>query len=226
MHVDVRLAALTWLGCWLVGNVVGAAVIGAAGGGDGATPIWAVAVAATCLWGPMLVAVAMLSRRFGTADLQADYGITWRRIDLIGVPIGVLSQLVVIPLLYAPLESIWSTTFDGTDRERNARELYESAHGAWIVVLVVIVVIGAPFVEELVYRGLLQGAFVRQIDDTVAVVVVAAWFALIHFRPVEYPGLFAFGLILGFCAQRTSRLGMSVVAHMAFNATGLILVAR
>ena len=90
---------------------------------------------------------------------------------------------------------------------------------------VLVVVIGAPIVEELMYRGLLQGAFTRRLNDVVAVVLVAAWFALIHFRPIEYPGLFLFGLVLGTCALRTRRLGMSVLAHMAFNATGLILVA-
>ena len=55
-------------------------------------------------------------------------------------------------------------------------------------------------------------------------VIVAAWFAIIHFRPVEYPGLFVFGLVLGTCALRTRRLGMGVLTHMAFNATGLVLV--
>jgi membrane protease YdiL (CAAX protease family) len=226
MHVDTRTAALTWLGCWLAGNVVAAAVITAGGGAETPTPIWAVAVAATCLWVPMLIALSVLGRRFGTADLRADYGLSMRAIDLIGVPIGVLSQLVLVPLLYLPLESLWPSAFGSSDRERNARDLYDSANGAWLVVLVVVVVIGAPLVEELVYRGLLQGAMIRRVDDTIAVVAVAAWFALIHFRPVEYPGLFAFGLVLGLCAQRTRRLGMSVIAHVAFNATGLILVAR
>jgi len=87
------------------------------------------------------------------------------------------------------------------------------------------VVVGAPFVEELLYRGLLQGAFRRRVDDTVALVIVAMWFAVIHFRPVEYPGLFVVGLVLGVCALVTDRIGMSIVAHCAFNATGLAWVA-
>ena len=50
-------------------------------------------------------------------------------------------------------------------------------------------------------------------------------FALVHFRPIEYPGLFVFGLILGACALRTGRLGMPILAHVAFNATGLVLAS-
>ncbi len=53
------------------------------------------------------------------------------------------------------------------------------------------------------YRGLLQGAAVRRLNDGVAVVAVAAFFALIHFRWVEFPGLFVFGLVLGVCALQT-----------------------
>jgi membrane protease YdiL (CAAX protease family) len=92
--------------------------------------------------------------------------------------------------------------------------------------LVLLVVVGAPLVEELVYRGLLQRSAAQRVPDWIAVVVVAAWFALIHFRPVEYPGLFAFGLVLGAMALLTRRLGMGVLAHCAFNATGLLWVAR
>jgi membrane protease YdiL (CAAX protease family) len=67
---------------------------------------------------------------------------------------------------------------------------------------------------------------VRRFNDAVAVVAVAAFFAAIHFRWVEFPGLFVFGLILGVCALRTGRLGMGIAAHMAFNATGLLLVTH
>jgi len=56
--------------------------------------------------------------------------------------------------------------------------------------------------------------------------VVAAWFAIIHFRPVEYPGLFTFGLVTGACLLLTDRLGMSWATHIAFNATGLLLAVR
>ena len=43
--------------------------------------------------------------------------------------------------------------------------------------------------------------------------------------PVEIPGLFAFALVLGFMRERTGRLGMCMVTHAAFNATGLVLLA-
>jgi membrane protease YdiL (CAAX protease family) len=62
-------------------------------------------------------------------------------------------------------------------------------------------------------------------NSTVALLVAAVWFTAIHLTPVEYPGLFAFALVLGLAFHVTKRLGMPIVAHMAFNATGLILVS-
>ena len=168
---------------------------------------------------------AEVSRRYGSGRLDADFGMRFAPIDLVGLPVGLLSQLVLLRLVYWPLESWWPDTFSTPRLERSARTLYDSAEGGWLVVLVLIVVVGAPLIEELLYRGLLQGAFARRIDETIAVVAVAAWFAIIHFRPVEYPGLFVFGLVLGVCTLVTRRLGMSVLAHVAFNATGLVWVA-
>lgn len=228
-RITIGVAAGTWAACWLAGNLIGATIIAASGhAGDpiAQTPVWLTLASALSLWIPTLVALQVVSDRFGTRSFVADYRLAFMPIDLVGIAIGVLSQLVLLPVIYLPLRSAWPDTFERARLERNAGDLYDSAHGGWLVVLVLIVVVGAPLVEELLYRGLLQGAVVSRVNDVVGVVVVAAWFAIIHFRPVEYPGLFAFGLVLGVCALMTRRLGMGVLTHLAFNATGLILVAR
>ena len=225
--ITVGVAMAAWAVCWFGGNVLGVMVLAATGqrAGVDELPVWVTLLGALALWIPVVVGLGEVSRRFGQASIVGDFGLSFRPADLLGVPIGVLTQLVLIRLVYWPLEALWPDTFSSPRLEENARNLYESADGIWLVVLIVIVVVGAPLVEELLYRGLLQGAFTRRVDDTLAVVLVAGWFAFIHFRPVEFPGLFVIGLVLGVCALVTRRLGMSVVAHCAFNATGLIWVA-
>jgi membrane protease YdiL (CAAX protease family) len=225
-RIGLTQAFAVWLMGWLVGNLVGSAVISAAGYGSTTdAPVWVTMVSALALWVPLIVGLWALSNRLGRHHFVEDYGFSFRAVDLAGIAIGVLSQLVLVRLVYWPLEKWWPDTFSRSRVERNARDLYHQAHGAWLLGLFAIVVIGAPFVEELVYRGLLQRAAVRRLHDGLAVVGVAAFFALIHFRWVEYPGLFVFGLVLGICAFVTRRLGMGILAHMAFNATGLLLVA-
>lgn len=225
--VPERVAALAFLGAWLVGQMVASAV--ALGSGHtsvaSAGPGWLLAVAVAG-WVPLVAAVWAAGRRFGVGTLAADFGLSFRLTDLWGVPIGAVTQLVALRVVYLPLQSIWPHTFSTDRLEQRARDLYDHASGAGVLLLVLAVVVGAPIVEELVYRGLLQGSVTRGRRPWLGVIGIAALFALIHFQPVEILGLFTIGLVLGACALFTRRLGLGVVAHMAFNATGLLMVAR
>lgn len=226
--ISVPLALLTWALCWFGGNLLGSAVIAISGrsaGPDAGLPTWVTLLGAFALWSPLVGGVLWASREHGTGSLRADLGLRFEPVDLLGIPLGIACQLLLVRAVYLPLEAIWPDTF-GDDRiEESARRLYDAAEGWWLVGLVLMVVVGAPLVEELVYRGLLQGSFVRHMRPAVAVVLVAALFAFVHFRPVQYPGLFAFGLVLGVCALRTGRLGLAITAHAGFNAAGLTWVA-
>ncbi|MCU1367691.1 MAG: hypothetical protein JWL72_4596 [Ilumatobacteraceae bacterium] len=227
--ISLGTAMGTWVAGWLAGNLAGSAVISLSGTADRAAadrPVWVSVASAVALWIPQLIALVIVSRRFATGHPLADYSLRFRPIDLVGIPVGVLSQLVLLRLVYWPLQSGWPDTFSNKHLEENAKDLYDTAHGFWVVLLVLMVVVGAPFVEELVYRGLIMGAARRRVNDALALVGAAAFFALIHFRPVEYPGLFAFGLVLGACLIATDRIGLGIVTHLAFNATALLLVAH
>ncbi|MCU1392372.1 MAG: hypothetical protein JWM34_800 [Ilumatobacteraceae bacterium] len=227
--ISLGTAASTWLVGWLGGNLAGSAVLSLSGTASKAAadrPAWVAVASSVALWIPQLVALVIVSRRFATGRPLTDYSLRFTPIDLLGIPIGVLSQLVLLRLVYWPLQAGWPDTFSNKHLEENARDLYHTATGGWIVLLVLMIVVGAPFVEELVYRGLIMGAARRRVNDVLALVGAAAFFALIHFRPVEYPGLFAFGLVLGVCLLATDRIGMGMITHLAFNATALALVAH
>lgn len=188
-------------------------------------PDWFLLAGALSLWVPQLALLVVFSKRAGTGSFARDHRLNFRLVDLWGVPIGVLSQVVLVGLVTWPFREWFPETFDPQKVEDRARSLYDSAQGPWLVVLGLVVVLGAPFVEELVYRGFLQAGLQSRINDVVALVVTALWFAAIHGRVAEFPGLLSFALVLGVTFQLTKRLGMPVVAHLAFNATGLAFLA-
>jgi len=223
-RVDVRVAIVVWLAAWLVGQLASAAIATASGAeasDELSIPTLALAVSVT--WIAYLAGMWAASDRAGSGRFVDDYGVRFAPVDLLGVPIGVLTQLVLAPLVYLPLRGVWPDTFSDDRLRETARDLTDRASGASVVLLVLIVAAGAPVVEELVYRGLLQGSFAARVNGTVAWIAASVWFTLVHFRPVEYPGLFAFALVAGACALVTRRLGMSIATHVAFNTTGLVL---
>jgi membrane protease YdiL (CAAX protease family) len=225
----VGVAVFAWLFAWLAGvSLSGFAVFVAGYGGESRRdiPTSVTVLGIFCLWIPFVVALAVVSQRWGQGRFGRDFKVHLRWVDVAGLPIGIASQLLLVNLVYWPLERIWPETFSAEKIEQPARELWDRAHGGWVVVLVLVVALGAPIIEELVYRGLVLQSLQSRLNDWVALVIGSAWFALIHLQPVQFFGLFAFALVLGICFQRTGRLGMSVMAHIGFNAAGLLLASR
>jgi CAAX protease family protein len=203
----------------LSGQLVILAATGYGARGSEDYPLWLDAVLLIPLWVCLLIATIVISRHWGTGSLRDDYGLRFRTFDLLGVPIGIASQAVLIPAIY------WVLRVSSEDVSSQARTLTDRAGSdAEVVLLVLMVVVGAPIIEELFFRGLLMRAIQARWNDSLALVASALFFALVHFQPLQIPGLFAFGLILGACAQRTGRLGMGILAHSAFNATAVVML--
>jgi membrane protease YdiL (CAAX protease family) len=229
--IRIGPAIATWAVGWGVGMVLVATSVLAAFGVDGDDYTVAELAAATgAAWLMMVAALAFTSNRYGTGrrgdDFVEHYGLRFRPIDIVGVPVGVLGQLAIVPLVYLPLREMWPDTFSESELEERARELVDKASGWTIVLLVVVVVLGAPLVEELVYRGLLQRSMSAALGVVPGLVVMSIWFALMHPTPIEWPGLAVAGALFGAGLALTGRIGPSILTHAAFNATGLILAFR
>jgi len=224
--IEATTAVFAFVGAWVGAQVVSSLILLVFGNGDEVTDVsfGVLAVALLGAWASYLVGMWIASQRAGSGNAIADYGIAFRWIDLAGLAIGAGSQLVVIRVVYLPLEALWPDTFTQDRLTENAQDLVERAGGASTLLLVAVVVIGAPLAEELFYRGLLQRSLAARFNEGAVLVAVAAIFAAVHFRPIEFPGLFVFGLILGWAALRTNRLGMAITIHVGFNLTGMLLV--
>ena len=210
----------------LVGWVATAVVLGlwaGAGGTTGSDPsLGALAAGEAALWLGLLGAPVMASRRKGAGDLARDFGFSFRWTDaVVGPPIGVVCQLLLVPLIYLPLQQFISQR----DLEAPVRRVTENAHGAGFIALTVVVVVGAPIVEELFFRGLVLRSLQRRFGDAWAVVGSAVLFGVAHFEVLQLPALVALGVVLGIMAVTTKRLGPSIFAHAGFNLVTMIALA-
>ncbi|HYX44117.1 MAG TPA: hypothetical protein VE760_03670, partial [Acidimicrobiales bacterium] len=102
------------------------------------------------LWLGFLGWPLIASRVKGSRSLVDDFGLGARPWDALGLVAGVVCQLVVLPVLYLLLELVTGDL----DVEGPARTMTDRAHGSGLVLLVLLVVIGAPLAEEVFFRGL------------------------------------------------------------------------
>lgn len=180
-------------------------------------PLSLLAVTQMGLWIGLLGAPVVATRLKGNG-LVADLRLTARWSDLWrGGGLGVALQLVALPLLYWPLLELLDK--GPSDLEGPAREITDRADGALGVILVVLIVgIGAPIVEEIFYRGLFQGALVKRgMSPGAAIAINATAFGLSHAQLLQLPALIMFGAAAGVLAHRAGRLGPAIAAHVAFN---------
>ena len=221
----IRILAV-WSLTYLFANICGSVVISGLGyGAAEVAPTWVLALSALTLWGPIVGVLLWTSKHRGSGNVVHDFSLTFQAKDLWGVPLGIACQLLLVVLVTLPFQWLFPSLFNSEAVEKRANDLFDAAHGAWIVLLIVIVVICAPLVEEIVYRGFIQHNLGVAYGARISVLLASFWFAAVHLQLAEFPGLFAFALVLGVCFSRTKRLGLSIVTHVSFNASALTVMA-
>lgn len=216
---DVRLydvAAVFFLS--MVTGVFGVA----AGAEIGGTESYAETIGSLVgLWCGLIPGTYLVCRARGSGNVVADLGIKFKPKDLWAAFAGLGCQFLVLPILYLVVEQLASRDLT-KDLEEPAKNLTDNAHGPGFWMLAVFLIVGAPLVEEIFYRGLLLRSLKRSMPAWPAVISCGLIFGAAHFNFITLPGLAVFGVVLGYLVHRAERLGPAIVAHAAFNGATVI----
>ncbi len=195
---------------------------------------WPQVIGLLPMWAVMLAAVRRnCSRRsvraFGATPLVRVADLPW-------FVLGVAGQFAT-GLLYASFDVVMrllhlSYRVSSEDLERPAKELIDSAGGRNLAFafLALAVVIGAPIMEELFYRGMVWRGTSMVMSSSVSplrravvpILVSAVWFGAIHFEPLQFPALAVIGGVCAYAVHRTGRLAPAILVHMGFNIVTVI----
>jgi uncharacterized protein len=77
--------------------------------------------------------------------------------------------------------------------------------------------IAAPFLEEMLFRGVILRSFLQQYTRLQALLWSALIFGLAHLNAYQFFTAFVLGLVLGWLYERTRSLWPSIFLHAAFN---------
>jgi len=174
------------------------------------------------LWIPLVGAAILATRRGGTGSLRDDLGLQFRPGDAFVAVVIAIAGIVaatLVQMALSPFPRLLGSNTGFIDRERRTV--------AGVIVIVLTTMIGAPFVEELFFRGLIQRSLARL--GVAAAVVQALLFGLIHFDPATgvgnvsvVLGVAAFGTVQGLAARWIGRIGPTILSHAMFNAFAVL----
>lgn len=162
--------------------------------------------------------VWFLSRSRGSGSLAADTGLIVRGTDWWGVFAGMGLQ-IAIALVTAPLLMwLWP---DGPPSQGVADVAESSETLVEQLLVLVVVAVGAPIIEEIIFRGMLLSILRRSLSKWPAILISAAVFSAIHLVDPNaiavVPGLFLLGVALGWAALRRGDLSLAIAMHSGIN---------
>lgn len=185
-------------------------------------------VSALILWAGLGAALLYVTLVRGSRSFVVDYGLRFRWVD---IPLGVAGWIagrLLGAVMVVPIIAVWP------DLEPTDEGIYGdgSISPATWVVLAIVVCIGAPFVEELFFRGLVQTRLVDRYGAFAGITVTSVLFGAAHLIGWVGPITFVYaiaitgaGIVLGLLRHLTGRLGPAILAHGFFNAQALVVVA-
>ncbi len=175
------------------------------------------------LWAAYGIGPFWLARRFSGLEVLKDtlraYNPTHVGIAFVA---GLVVQIVVIPLVYWPLGSFIDSEKVGEAAEELIGVATTRVDALLLFIMIVLI---APIVEELFFRGIALPSIMRFMGPWPAVLLSSVWFAASHFQAVQFAGLLAVALALAVCRVYSKSLLPPIALHMAFNGItfGLLL---
>jgi membrane protease YdiL (CAAX protease family) len=225
---------------WGIGDAILAFVVGILGtlvttavyvGFGGATEgIGLIIAGLVGLWSGLAGITLYASRRKGTGDLGQDFGLWIEARDVTrGIFLGLACNLVLVNAVVV----LFQVLGPDVDVGQQSENVTADASGWRLAVLAPFLIVGAPLVEELYFRGLLQRSLVRRFGAGIGIAGSALAFGLVHATgDIDAYSLLAlvaalasFGAVLSWLAHRYGRLGPGLIAHATFNLITVIALA-
>jgi membrane protease YdiL (CAAX protease family) len=171
-------------------------------------------------WSTVVCSVLLIPLFRGRAFGPAIVG-RWSVVKslLVGIGLAFALKLVAVIVGFANMKVFGALGTDTIRAMQGAQQTYGLAG------MLLIVAVAVPFVEELVFRGVMLEAFRGQVSFMLATLVQALTFCAIHESFADMPFLLAFALVAGWLAKRSEGLLAPMAMHSVNNLlAGLAIV--
>lgn len=176
---------------------------------------------------PTLVFARLLSNRFG--DVFWWRMPSAREVGFMLIGLISLQQLLEVYMFlqdFIPVPAALRKLFDPM------REMYRSMlktvvkaeSGSELILVILVAAVVPAFVEEMMFRGVIQRTFERVFKPMLAVLVTGIIFGLFHLDPFNAVPLICIGCYMGFLRLRSKSIALPITAHFLNNLVAIVAV--
>ncbi|MBQ9017503.1 CPBP family intramembrane metalloprotease [Candidatus Saccharibacteria bacterium] len=168
-------------------------------------------------------------RQVKTSGSKASAPITREQIGLSGTPtwtdIGLAPIAYIVGTLFAALLMLLFSLFPWF----NPEQLQETGFTAYMsggekVIAFVVLVVLAPAIEEIIFRGWLYGKLRARINMPLSIILTSLLFAVMHFQWNVGVNVFALSVVLCVLREITGTIYAGILTHMIKNGVAFYLL--
>lgn len=166
----------------------------------------------------IILPVYLITRRFPSGFKSQIRIKPLRPTTTAAVIVATLAVVVIVDSIY-----VYSQEFlpAPTDYIEGLKELKPTGTLAVAVTFVGLCIL-VPLGEEIIFRGIIQRVFCRNMHVAFAVALAGLVFGVIHLTPQLLLSMVFFGVFLGYIFYVTSNLTYSILAHALLNTTAFV----
>jgi membrane protease YdiL (CAAX protease family) len=180
-------------------------------------------------WVATLAFLKLIVRMKGSGTLRTDLGFSFSWWDpLIGL------GAAFVTLILSGIVQVTAGAVTGSEPASNSEAIFGDVvnNKPLLVVMALLASVGAPLVEELLFRGLALRAIEKRFGGVVGVIGSSLLFGAMHFQPgtvspvVLIAGISVYGLVFSILTRWWQRVGPAVFTHIWVNtlATAVVLL--
>ena len=174
--------------------------------------------------------------RHEMSKIFKDYAFPGKQSVSKDIFIGLITWFIALPVVitFSQLAEVVTSVFFGKpEKQQVAVEALKTAtdHPVSFVTVLISILIFAPFLEEFLFRGVLQ-SWIRSKTGAIAAIFISGFaFAILHYAPEQgwtniplIASLFVLGCYLGFIYEKSRSLFAPIVLHVTFNFISVIRI--
>jgi len=95
--------------------------------------------------------------------------------------------------------------------------------GKYSISTFITIVIAAPILEELIFRGIILDGLLKKYSPIKAILITSVLFGLVHLNPWQFLAALSLGIFAGWIYHETKSISFAIIIHAANNLGGFLI---